>query len=209
MSSKIKVTPAEVSLTTIWMLQPDYPSFQRALEDKGYVLKGMRTGARLQLATKGSIEVVSNIERRTTGIMSEKSTRDLQVAQEDMEQIYLELGVEANNLLTYEFVGLFIASSTRSPLDLMKSFNLENNILQKIGSALDEDIVPIALKLTSKEANPISKDWLQITVEPLYSTPNKRYQIHVIFRGEKEKVNKFIKKIETKLSAMIEKLEET
>lgn len=209
MSSKIKVTPTEVRLVTIWMLQPDYPSFRHALEDKGYVLKGMRSGATIHVATKGSIEVVSNIERRTTGVESEKSTRDLQVAQEDLEQIYLELGIEENNLLTYEFTGSFIASSTRSPLGLIKSFNLENNILQKIGSVLDEDIVPVGLKLTNKEGNPTSKDWLQIAIEPLYPTANKRYQIHVIYRGEKGKVNEFIKKIEKNLSKIIEKLEET
>lgn len=209
MSSKIKVTPIEVTLTTIWMLQPDYSSFRRALEDKGYTLKEMRAGATIQLATKGSIEVISNIERRTIGIVSEKSTRDLQIAQEDLEQIYLELGIEETNLLIFEFIGLFVATSTRSPLELIKSFNVENNVLQKIGSVLEEDIVPLGLKLTNKGGNPVSKDWFQITIEPVYPTANKRYQIRVIIRGEKGKVKSFIKNIEKRLTKIIEKLEET
>lgn len=209
MSSKIIIKPIEVQLTAIWMLQPDYTSFRHALEDRGYTLKDARSGSTIQIATKGSIEVVSNIARRTIGIVSEKSTRDLQIAQEDLEQIYQELGIEDTNLMTFEFVGRFVSTSTRSPLELMKTLTLENRVLEKIGGVLEEDIVTVGLKLTNKEGNPVSKDWLQITIEPLYPTANKSYQISIIFRGEKGRVIGFLKKIEKRLQKIVEKLEET
>ena len=209
MSTKINVTPIDLRLSAIWMLQPEYTSFRQALEAKGYTLKDLRSGAVIQLATKGSIEVISNIERRTIGIRSEKSTRDLQIAQEDLEQIYEELGVEESNLLLFEFVGSFLASATRSPLELMKTFTIEKDVLRKIGTILEEDVVTVGLKLTKKEGNPTSTDWLSVDIEPLYPTANKSYIIRIVVRGEKEKVITFLKKIEKRIERIIKKLEET
>ena len=209
MSTRISVTPIDLTLSAIWMLQPEYTSFRQALEAKGYTLKDLRAGPIITLATKGSIEVISNVERRTIGIRSEKSTRDLQIAQEDLEQIYKELGVEESNLLIFEFVGSFISSATKSPLELMKAFTIEKDVLRQIGTILEEDIVTVGLKLTNKEGKPTSTDWLSVSIEPLYPTANKSYIIRVVFRGEKEKVITFLKRIEKRIEKIIKKLEET
>jgi len=207
MSTPIVVEPLELTFSTIWLLQPEYSSFRRALESKGYTLRDEVRGSVVKIATKGSIEVFANVERRTVGIRSETSTKDLLVAHEDLEHIYRELGVEKSNLMIHEFIGRFSATSTRSPIEMIKSLKLEQNILEKIGSIMDTKIAPIGLDLTAKDGDPTSSDWLHLNIDPLYVSANKKYLLRVVYRGEPEEVVKFIKTIERRLKKIIEKLE--
>jgi len=103
----------------------------------------------------------------------------------------------------------FIASASKSPLELMKTFTIEKDVLRKIGTILEEDVVTVGLKLTNKEGNPTSTDWFSMDIEPLYPTANKSYLIRTVFRGEKGKVITFLKKIEKRIQKVVKKLEET
>jgi len=207
MSSLINVQPLEATLTSVWMLQPEYRSLRQALESKGYTIKDQTRGSLIQIATKGSIEIFSNIERRTIGIGSETSTRDLLIASEDLEQIYKEMGIEESNLLIYEFIGTFSATSTSSPLEKFKKLPIEQSFLRKIGSIMDADLVPLGLDLTKKDSLPTSPNFLQITIEPLYPSANTKFLIRTIYRGSKEEVISFIKKIDNRLKKVIEEIE--
>lgn len=207
MSSQISVRPLDVRLTSIWMLQPDYTSFRRALEDKGYTLRDEARGSMVKIATKGSIEVFSNIERRTVGVSSETSTKDLRDTYEDFKQIYRELGIEESNFMIHEFIGRFSATSTKSPMDVIKRLTIGGDVMRKIGSIMEVELVPIGLRLTTKDGIPTTSEWLALDIDPLYVSANKKYLLRVVYRGELADVLKFVKTIERRLKKIIEKLE--
>jgi hypothetical protein len=165
------------------------------------------SGPSMILATKGSIDVFTNIERRVIGIRSETSTSDLLTANEDLEQIYSELGVEASNLLFYEFIGAYIVTSDKSPLRIINSLKIEKTVLGKIGSILERDLAMLGLNLTVKNGDPTSSEWLRLVVEPLYASANKKYNLRIICRGKKEDVVNFVRAIEKRAIKIIEELE--
>lgn len=207
MSSRISVQPLEVRLSSIWMLQPDYTSFRRALESKGYTLRDEARGSMVKIATKGSIEVFTNVERRTIGVSSETSTKDLLVTYEDFEQIYKELGVDESNFMVHEFIGNFTSTSTKSPIEVVKGLSIEGDVLRKIGSVMETKLVPLGLDLTTEDGFPTSSAWLRMNINPVYVSANKKYALSVIYRGQLKEVLKFIKTIERRLKKTIEKLE--
>lgn len=208
MSSKVKIQPIETTLSSVWMLQPEYTGLRQALESKGYTLRESARGSEPILATKGSIEIFANVQRRVIGIRSETSTKDLLIAYEDLEQIYMDLGIESSNLIFYEFVGSFSATSAKSPLETLKTLKIEQNILQKVGTIVDKDLATLGLNLTTSDGNPTSPEWLRLTIEPLYVSANKNYLLRTVYRGKKEDVVAFISKIEKRASKIIGKLEE-
>lgn len=207
MSSGINVQPLEVRLSTIWMLQPEYSSFRRALESKGYTIRDVASGGMVKIATKGSIEVFANVQRRTIGVSSETSTKDLLVTYEDFEQIYKEMGVEEANAIAHEFIGRFSATSTKSPIEVLKSFAIEGDVLRKIGSVMKMQLVTLGLDLTTMDGIPTSSEWLHLNIDPLYVSANKKYLLRVVYRGKLGEVLNFIKTIEKRLKRIIEKLE--
>ena len=155
----------------------------------------------------GSIEIYANPQRRVVGIGSEKSTKDLLIAYEDLEQIYMESGIDPSNLLFYEFIGAFSIDSVESPLEKISNLQIEGDILRKIGSILEMDLVTVGLNLTVKGGKPTSSEWMHLSIEPLYVSANKKYNIRIILRGKKEEVVSFVKKIEKRLPKIIDKLE--
>ena len=80
------------------------------------------------------MEIFINPERRVLGILSESSTNDILTAAQDLEQVYLETGMETTNLLFVEFIGNFIFTSTSSPLKKLTAIKVEGDLLQKIGN---------------------------------------------------------------------------
>lgn len=207
MAHAINVQPIEISLNSIWMLHPEYRSLRQHLENRGYSLKEQARGSSIVLATKGSIEILVNLERRVLGIASETSTKDLLIACEDLEQIYEDLGVEPSNLLFYEFIGSYSADSSSSPLEKLGNLKIEGDLLAKIGSVLETELVPLGLNVTVKNGNPTSAEWMHLVVEPLYASANKKYNVRVICRGKKDEVVNFAKNIEKRITKIIEKLE--
>lgn len=189
------------------MLQPEYRSLRRALENKGYTLRDEPHGPIVILAAKGSIEIFANLQRRVVGIGSETSAKDLLIAYEDLEQIYEELGIEPSNLMFYEFVGIFSVTSKTNPLQIMETITVAGDTLRKIGSILKKDIVTLGLSLTIKDGNPTSSEWLHLIIEPLYVSARKKYRVRVIFRGKKQEVIEFVKRIEKRSAKIIEELE--
>lgn len=209
MSSVINSRPIEMTLNSMWMLQPEYTSLRQALESKGYTLRDLAKGSLIMLATKGSIEIFANVQRRVIGIRSETSTKDLLVAYEDLEQIYKELGVEISNLMFYEFIGVFSVDSSKNPLETLKTLTLKKDIIRKIGSVFNEDLVTLGLSLTTKDGNPTSLEWLHLNIGPLYASASKKYKLRVICRGKKGEVVNLVKRIEKRITKVIEKLEGT
>lgn len=209
MSQKVDSQPIDLTLSSMWILQPEYRSLRMALEAKGYTLRDLAQGPLIILATKGSIEIFANVQRRVIGTRSETSTRDLLIADEDLEHIYTELGVEPANLLFYEFLGVFSVTSPRNPLATMKSITLKQDIQRKIGSIFGKDLVTLGLSLTTKDGNPTALEWLHINIEPLYASASKRYRIRIVCRGKRHEVVDFVKKIEKRVSKIVEKIEGT
>jgi len=161
----------------------------------------------MRIATKGSIEVFTNVERRTIGVSSETSTKDLLVTYEDFEQIYKELGVEESNFMIHEFIGNFTATSTKSPIEVVKGLSIEGDVRRKIGSVMETELVPMGLDLTTVDGFPTSSAWLRLNINPVYVSANKKYALRVIYRGQLKEVLKFVKTIERRLKKIIEKLE--
>lgn len=208
MSDAPKLQPLEMSLNTIWMLQPDYNGLRQSLDNKGYTRKDQLRGPLFVIAKKGTVEIFINPERRVLGILSETSSKDILTAADDLEGSYLEIGMEPTNLLFVEFVGSYIFQSTNSPLKKLSGIKLDGDLLPRIGSVLNEEIVNLGLNLTIKGSNPTESDWLNMVIEPLYPSANKSYVIRIIFRNKKkEEVFDFVKNIDKKLPQVIEKIE--
>ena len=203
----VVVQPLELTFSSVWMLPPEYRSLRQALKSKGYTLEDKGRGSTVILASKGSIEIFANLERRTIGIGSETSTNDLLVAYEDLEKVYEELGIETLNILFYEFIGYFSTTSTKSPLETMKSLEVGQDIVRKIGNALGKDLAILGLNLAVKHGNPTSSEWLHLSIEPLYASANKRFYVTTICRGKKEDVADFVKRIEKGVGEIIDKVE--
>ncbi|HLE75246.1 MAG TPA: hypothetical protein VI864_04285 [Candidatus Bathyarchaeia archaeon] len=209
MSQTTKVRPIEISLNSIWMLQPEYKGIRRSLENKGYTLREQTRGILVVIASKGSIEIFVNPERRVLGIGSETSSKDLLVAYEDLDQAFLEVGMEPSNLMFVEFVGTFMVESVSSPLGELCKLKFENDLLAKIGVVLEKELATIGLSLALKGANPTESNWLHLFIEPLYPSANKNYKVRVICRGNKDEVVNFVKTIEKRIPKIIDKIEGT
>lgn len=209
MAETPQVKPLEMSLNSIWMLQPDYKGIRQSLEKKDYTLKEQIRGSVIVIAKKGTVDILVNPERRVLSISSETSSKDLLTAYEDLEQTYLEVGLEPTNLLFVEFIGNYIFQSKLSPIKEISSLKIKGDVLAKIGAVLEKDIVPFGLVLTTKESNPTSNNWLNLSIEPLPPSANKSYLIKTVFRGKKEEVLDFVKTLEKRIPKIIEKIEGT
>ncbi len=208
MSDTLKVQPLEMSLNFLWMLQPDYNGLRQSLDNKGYTRKDQLRGSLFIIAKKGTVEIFINPERRVLGILSETSSKDILTAADDLEQSYLEIGLEPTNLLFVEFIGNYIFQSTNSPLRKLNGIKLEGDLLPKIGAVLDKEIVTLGLNLSIKDSNPTESNWLNLQIDPLYPSANKSYIIKTVFRNKKkEEVLDFVKDIDKKLPKVIEKIE--
>ncbi len=207
MSQDIITQPIDMALNSMWMLQPEYRSLRQALESKGYTLKDLAQGSIIILATKGSIEIFTNVQRRVIGVRSETSPKDLLIAFDDLAQIYKEMGIEPLNLLFHEFIGVFSVASTVNPLKTMKRMNFNKDIIRRIGSIFGEDLANLGMSLTTKNGNPTSLEWFHLNIEPLYSSASKRYRVRIIYRGKREEVVAFVKRIEKRIVQIIEKIE--
>lgn len=209
MSTEPKVQPVDLSIASVWMLQPEYNSLRKALESRGYSLRDLNniTGPSIILATKGTVEVFTNLERRVVGVRSETSTSDVLAATKDIDEVCTELGIEKSNTMFHEFIGAFSATSGKNPMKTVKTLKLADDVLRKVGSILDEDIAMLGLNLTTKEGDPTLPEWLRLVVEPLYISPNKRYNVRVIYRGEFKDVVDFVNKIEKRVAEIIKCIE--
>jgi len=201
------IQPVEMSLNSIWMLQPDYRGIRLSLESKGYTMKQQFRGSQIIIAKKGTVEVFVNPERRVLGVESETSSKDLLIASEDLEKSFTEVGMEPSNLLFVEFLGNYVLQSSASPLKKLSSLKIEGNLLAKIGAILEKEVAPLTLSLTAKDSNPASSNWLNLSIEPLYPSANKSYVIRVVFRGPKTEVTDFVKSIEKRIPKIIEQIE--
>ena len=173
MSETPRVQPIEMSLNSVWMLLPDYKGLRQSLEAKGYTLKQQIRGSHIVIAKKGTVEILVNPERRVLGIGSETSSKDILIASEDLEKAYFEIGMESSNLLFVEFLGNYTLQSTVSPLKKLNALKIEGDILAKIGSVLEKDIVTVGFSLSTKDSNPTASSWLSFNIEPLYPSANK------------------------------------
>jgi hypothetical protein len=207
MAETPQVKPLEMSLNSIWMLQPDYKGIRQSLEKKDYTLKEQIRGSVIVIAKKGTVDILVNPERRVLSISSETSSKDLLTAYEDLDQSYLEVGLEPSNLLFVEFIGNYLFQSNFSPMKKLNSLKIEGDILAKIGTVLEKDIVPFGLVLTTKESNPTTNSWFSFSINPLPPSANKSYLITTVFRGKKEEVLDFVKNIEKRIPRVIEKIE--
>ena len=159
------------------------------------------------IASKGTVEIFVNLQRRVLGIGSETSSKDMLAAYDDLDQTFTDIGMEPSNLMFIEFIGNFIVESPVSPIETLKGLKFENDLLMKIGVILEKDVANVGKNLTLKEANPTGSNWLHMVIEPLYPSPNKKYRVRTICRGDKEEVLKFVKNIEKRLPRIIEKIE--
>lgn len=208
MSEEPKLQTLEMSLNFIWMLQPDYNGLRQALDNKGYTRKDSLRGSLFIIAKKGTVEIFINPERRVLGITSETSSKDILTAAEDLEQSYHEIGMEKSNLLFVEFIGSYLFQSLSSPLKKLNAMKLENDLLPKIGSVLEKDMVILGLNLAKKDSSPTDPEWLNLEIIPLYPSANKSYIVKSIFRDtKKEPVFEFVKQIEKRIPRVIEKIE--
>lgn len=208
MSETPKAKPLEMSLNFIWMLQPEYDGLRQALDNKGYTRKDQLRGSIIVIAKKGTVEIFINPERRVLGILSETSTNDILTASQDLEQVYQEIGMEETNLLFVELIGNFIFQSAASPLQKLSAITAQGDLLQKIGSVMDKQIVTLGLNLAIKNTNPTDSEWLTLQIEPLYPSPNKSYLLKTVFRSKnKADVFEFTKHLEKRIPKIIEKIE--
>jgi hypothetical protein len=208
MSETPKARPIEMSLNFIWMLQPEYDGLRHSLDSKGYTRKDQLRGSIIIIAKKGTVEIFINPERRVLGILSETSSNDILTAAQDLEKVYLELGMEPANLLFVEFIANFILQSTTSPLQKLSAINLEGDLLQKIGTILEKKISTFGLNIAVKNSNPTDAEWLSLQIEPLYPSANKNYILKTVFRSKnKAEVFEFTKHIEKRIPKIIEKIE--
>jgi hypothetical protein len=207
MSEEPEIQPIEMSLNSLWMMQPEYRGLRQSLEGKGYTLKEEIRGSVIVIAKKGTVEVFVNPERRVVGIRSETSSKDLFIAFEDLDKSYFEIGMDSSNLMFVEFLGNYTFKSLTSPLKKLNALKIEGNLLQKIGSVLEKDIATLGLHLSVKGANPTSCSWLDLSIEPLYPSANKNYLVKTVCRGDKKEVIEFVKYIEKRIPKIIEQIE--
>jgi len=89
----------------------------------------------------------------------------------------------------------------------LKSLTVDGDVLRKIGSVMDRQLVTLGLDLTTIDGIPTSPEWLHLNIDPLYASANKKYLLRVVYRGELGEVLNFVKTIEKRLKKVIEKLE--
>lgn len=207
MSEEPIIQPIEMSLNSVWILQPDYRGLRQSLESKGYTLKEQIRGSIIVIARKGTVEIFVNPERRVIGIRSETSSKDLLIASEDLDKSYFDMGMDSSNLMFVEFLGNYTFRSLANPLKKLNALKIEGDVLRKIGSVLESDIVTLGLNLSVKDANPTSYKWLDLSIEPLYPSANKNYLVKIVCRGNEKEVTEFVKYIEKRIPRIIEQIE--
>ena len=206
---KFVAFPFRMTLASVWMLRPDYIGLRNALEEAGYTVTGVEVESKPDtLASKGTIEVFTNPERRTLGVRGLSSTVDLVESYNELMKINLKrLAIEPENILFHEFLGDFSVSTGSSPIEVLTKINEKIDVVPLIGNVLDMDVYALGLNIVSRKGSPTSPKWANFNIRPYFPSFNKRYLVSVVFRDELDLVTDFVKHIENKLENMFLKIE--
>lgn len=209
MEEKFEIVPSRMSIASVWMLRPDYIGIRNYLEERGYTVKGPEIDRKPDLvATKGTIEVYSNSERRTLGVRGLTSTRDLADAYKELIQINLDrLGVDPTNIMFHEFIGDFAVSTGADPTQVITTVNKKIDVIRKIGSIFKKETSGFGLQITTKGGNPTSAKWLNIRIEPLFASFHKRYHISIVHRDDLDIIIDLIKNLDARMKRVVNLLE--
>lgn len=190
------------------MLSPDYVRIRSLLEDRGYTTKGFERTPSLILGEMGLIRVYSNVDRRSLGVTGPTSPKELTKAYSDLIQMnYKDLDVDPNNILFHEFGGDYSAKTGRNPREVLQKLGNKIDLVSKINRKLKLDLTTISIGLGLKEEMPSSSKWGHITIRPSYGSSNSTYHLSVVYRNNLEEVLDFAKKIESKMSDILEVFE--
>jgi len=209
MEAKFDILPLRMSIASVWMLRPDYIGIRNYLENRGYTVKGPEIERRPDLvATKGTIEVYSNPERRILGVRGLTSTRDLVDAYTELMQINLDmLGVDPTNIMFHEFLGDLAVSTGADPMKVLTTVNQKMDVIRKIGSVLKKDTSGFGLQIISEGGSPTSTKWLNIRIEPLLVSFHKRYHISIVHRDDLDIIIDLVKNLDRRMKRVIDLLE--
>jgi len=210
---EFEILPLNMSVASVWLLTPDYRGLRHHLEERGYTVKGPEVERRPDLvATKGTIEVHSNAERRTLGVRGQTSTKDLIDAYMELMNINFDiLGVDTANIIFHEFLGDFTVSTGADPMHVLATANKEVKVIHRIGEIFGIQASASAIRVVSvsKGSSPTSAKWFNMTIEPLYVSFHKRYHISIVHRDTiSDPLVEMLKHLETRLKQVIKVVEQ-
>lgn len=196
--------PVALTVNTLWTLNPDYPSLVLSLQKRGY------RPSRLQdaIAEKGDFQITADSVRRVLGVRSASPILVANGFKELVEVLEKEMLVNLRtSVIFYELIGSFRVTADHNPLDRLNSVFGKAKILSQTRDIFGEEVAPFSLRLVPKGRHPDSLEWLDVTLEPILTSPANKYYVGVVYRSvNMDKVMDFLSRVEEKIAQLIEKI---
>lgn len=197
-----------IGLLSVWMLEPRLPELLLELRKRGYATARVKPkslgGYDITFiepnvaAIKGSTYILYNPGRRTLTIEGTNADELLLVLNE-VEKILKSVGSDpAKGVLFYELQVKAIASGGR--------WTLGKTV--KVDDPLGLDLLVVPISFVSADGDPNSTRWFHLDVRPLWtswSDERIRYEVVLIYRGDKEKLVNVVRNIDSVLKEVLKR----
>lgn len=189
--------PVTLRLNTLWILNPNYPGLIHTFRQRGY-RPSREVGV---LAEKGNFRVVFDPRRRVLGVAGDSSNAVVTGFKEMIEILENDIRVHLGNaIIFYELLGGLQVLADHSPLDKLNNAFRRVKIFRKFKEVMGEDVALFSMRLRPRERRPDDLEWFSITIAPVVTSPDSRYDIEIVYRSvNKDKVLTFLYELENKV----------
>jgi len=214
LSQEPSINLVTLSFNMLLMLLPDPNELANALISGGYSLIDVPRRGKLAMmgdviARKKDIIVTLNQQRRVLGIDVQSSKAALEGFQELLGLLIdtVNINVEKNTLF-FELLGKIHIKTKLDPLESMSKAFSSLKLLQEFNIILGEEVSPVMVQFMPKSKIPSDKDYFDITIRPILTSPRSKYLINVVYRSpDYTKVLTFLDGMENNLLKFIEIIE--
>jgi len=135
---------------------------------------------------------------------------------EDAFSVYLEVEEIVKNTLAkdidshtrfYEMISNYTFQTENSPIASIRKIRPENNLYDKIGKIVDEDIVSFAMHVSSSTEIEDSH-WFDFKIQPVSSRSHTTFDVMAVYRDtDKTKVDKYSRNVENYIHKIFSEIE--
>lgn len=212
---KLITQEARYLLSMDYFLPLDFRDFRQALAKNGYELVVVRNlpppPNRIifegELARKKETVVIANSEAGEIGVVS-RSLEEASTSFGDLIKLVKEeIGVDLHEKVkNYQIIVHYRLNTGKNPLEeISKTGNKE--FVNKFSEIIGESLSSFSIRLAKKDSSVYQNDWIDIAIEPdlVYED---YYHIGVAYRNpNKDKIETFVKDLETNLMKLIKLIE--
>ncbi len=127
-----------------------------------------------------------------------------------LETLESDFGADLKSSIKHlEFAAVLRVLTSKNPVKVISAY-LSNRKQQFFSRLLGEPAILTSVRVVPRDRLPDESEWYDLTIEPLWKSPENRYYVHVVYRSRNvEKVLSFVDGVKDLVVQIIEHLEET